>query len=117
MWRCINKSCTGYITTNINQKLIRQTIHDCRPKITETKLIKNQLSDEAIASDQPIPEIYKKTIVDLKNKGLDIVCELPNFNSVKSTMYRDRNKAHGVDRLFTNSPGDVQVSTYLPTLY
>lgn len=44
-----------------------------------------------------------------QNSGLDLICEVPSFNSVKSSLYRFRNAAAGVNHLNSKKANDVQV--------
>lgn len=58
---------------------------------------------------EAIPSLYNKAIVDLEDAGLDIIEKIPTFDSVKSTFYRNRNKAAGVQKLAHKNVTDVEI--------
>lgn len=53
------------------------------------------------AGKQPtasISTIYKQTLVEFQDSGVDIICKISAFKSVKSTLYSKRNKAVGTQK-------------------
>lgn len=115
LWRCLIKSCRGFLTSDRNEDIIKITEHNCEPMNsaqTEVKKVVHELRQEAAATDGPISTLYKTKINKLLDQGLNLVAEIPNYKNIKSSLYNKRNRTYGVRRLCAKTAGDVQVSTY-----
>lgn len=60
-------------------------------------------------SGEPIPTIYNETVVELKDSGLDLICEVPSLKTVKSGLYKHRNQSLGVKKVVYNNVAEVEV--------
>lgn len=56
-----------------------------------------------------VPKIYRKAVGSLENRGIDIIKKLPQFSSIKSTLYRQRNRTLKVDKLYYKKFTDIKV--------
>lgn len=114
LWRCLIKSCKGFLTIDGNEDIIKMTEHTCEPMNSaqaEVKKAIDELRQEAAATDGPIPTLYKSKINKLLDKGLNLVADCPDYKNIKSSLYNKRNRICGVRRLCAKTAGDVQVST------
>lgn len=115
LWRCVISSCRGFLTVNSNEDIIKMTEHICEPMNSvqiEIKKIIHELRQTAAATDVPIPTLYKGKMNELLDQGLNLVAECPDYKSIKSGFYKNRNKTYGVRRLCAKTAEGVQVRSY-----
>lgn len=53
--------------------------------------------------------IFKKSMEPLKNKGFDLVTNIPTFDSVKHALYNSRNTAFQVKKTIYKNFTEVEV--------
>lgn len=116
IWRCAlyrKSKCVGSVTI-INSIVSKAVSHlpTCSPDYAQNE-IDLKLDDckkQASASDTvSVPKIYRKAVGSLENRGIDIIKKLPQFSSIKSTLYRQRNQALKVDKLYYKHFTDIKV--------
>lgn len=98
LWRCLKRSCKGYLTVTSNERIHKQTVHSCSPCGPEVEVRKalDECRHIAATTCTPIPTLYKNTISKLESKGLNLVTNLPSYKRLKSGLYQHRNRARGV---------------------
>ena len=67
------------------------------------------MREQACKEFQPVPSIYKDCVTKIKDSGLNLINRIPPFTSIKSTVYRKRNKVAKVNKLFHDNPIDVEI--------
>lgn len=70
---------------------------------------KSKLRDEAEKGDLPIPRIYKNSICEMQDQGLNLVTSMFTFSNVKSGLYHARNKAVGAKKTVFRYFKEVEV--------
>lgn len=104
-WRCVNsnnnKECSGSITTDTEDKSVMyEGKHNCSktPNAAYTDVEKCKFNCKKRAREEltSIPKIFEEEFHQPKNSGFQFVTEMPDYTSMKSTLYRQRNKALGV---------------------
>ncbi|CAH2210226.1 jg21811 [Pararge aegeria aegeria] len=111
LWVCTAKPCTASLTLNCSKtNVARETAHTCTPDYKELYVAKaiDECRTRVKAGMEPIPSVYQESIAHLMT--LDCADQIPDFNSVKSSLYRSRNKSLGVDRTSFNTLSDVVIS-------
>lgn len=106
-WRCVNSNskleCSGRITTNNENKVIRTSQHNCLviPNVayTDVEKCKSICRKRARQEMTCIPKVYEEEFHQIKDSGLEFVTKMPAYESIKSSLYRHRNKALGVPAL------------------
>ncbi|XP_075990271.1 uncharacterized protein LOC142985914 [Anticarsia gemmatalis] len=103
LWECSQrkKKCKGVIKIR-NNNIVNETPHLCTPDFLKNEIDERLYSckQEIIKGNYPaVPQSYNNMIATLENSGLDLVCKIPTFNSVKSSLYRFRNAQAGVQCL------------------
>lgn len=95
-WRCINRKCSGYLTS-CNLEVIRQTPHTCVPDPASVDVEKCILQCKKRVREEltTVPKIFNSSLASIKDAGLEFVTEVPSFTSKKSALYRERRKALG----------------------
>lgn len=112
-WRCIKKRCSGFLTLNTMEEIIKIKEHQCASNVSEIQIKEamHELNQQVVSTMEPIPTIYKQKLNETLDRGLNLVStDMPQFKNVKSGLYIRRNKSLGVNRLFAKSLMDVQVS-------
>ncbi|XP_063634445.1 uncharacterized protein LOC134805087, partial [Cydia splendana] len=69
----------------------------------------NDCKKQVESDTASIPRVYRKAVGSLENSGINIISKLPEFTSVKSTLYRHRNKTLEVEKLYHKSFSDIKV--------
>lgn len=104
-WRCSSRKCSGSATTNKEMNVVSERDHtcvvDCARNEVEKVLFdcKKRVREEM----KPIPTTFERSILKIKDAGLDFVTELPTFSSKKSSLYRMRQKSLGVTKFLSRS--------------
>lgn len=86
--------------------------NNCNPNFAKNDIdLKIYQCKEKVAKhpEESIPTIYKQTLVDIKDSGVDLICKIPSFTSVKSTLYNKRNNAVGMQKTCFKNVDDVIV--------
>lgn len=78
-----NAHCSSCIP-NFEKNEVKVAIEKCKQTICEDL--------------KPIPATYRKCTKKLKDNGYEIIKELPNFDKVKSSLYRHRNRQLGITK-------------------
>lgn len=47
-------------------------------------------------SDTPIRKVFTEEFEDLHNKGYELITRLPQFSNMKTSLYKNRNVAQGI---------------------
>lgn len=95
-----------------NNNIVNETPHLCTPDFLKNEIDERLYSckQEIIKGNYPaVPQSYNNMIATLENSGLDLVCKIPTFNSVKSSLYRFRNVQAGVQCLQPQLVRNVEV--------
>lgn len=101
-WICVKRPCPGAIVTDSSHSnVIDQKNHSCVPDVakTEIDLCLQKARKRAREELTPIPQIYRQELMGAKDMGLDFVTQVPEFSSIKNSLYRERHKALGVELL------------------
>ena len=101
-WRCVKRTCPARITTQ-DEELLQQTAghnHPVDAVDCEVQAIRSQMRKRAREEITPIPAIYNEQLISLNThpERNSIAPKLPNFTSLKSSLYRNRRS-----RLYTFS--------------
>lgn len=61
--------------------------------------------------NQPAPRIYNRALITLKNQGLHSASKIsiPEFQQIKSSIYRNRNKLAHVKKICAKTVEEVEV--------
>lgn len=51
-------------------------------------------------------------VASYENRGLELIAQMPSFKSVKSSLYRYRNKVAGVEKIQSDKIEEVQIPGY-----
>lgn len=104
-WRCVNRKdgCSASVTLNSNRNhVLRETAHcnSCIPNFEKNEVkVAVEKCKKIICDDlKPIPATYRICTKKLKDDGYDFIQELPNFDKVKSSFYRYRNRQLGIKK-------------------
>lgn len=94
-----------------DNKILKQKQHICDPDVLKNEVLKEMcdLRETVVTSDEPVPRLYDKKIIDLKNRGINLVANLPNYDNVKHFLYGARNKALGISKTTYKEIGEVEV--------
>lgn len=85
---------------NESKNIVDITLHECRKKVKEHNF-------------RPIPTIYNECVkIPLEDKGIDLVADIPSFESVKSGFYKTRYANAGIAKLRSNSSIDVEIPNF-----
>ncbi|KAH9638552.1 hypothetical protein HF086_000953 [Spodoptera exigua] len=74
--------------------------------------IKKEISTWKVESGQgvlPLQTIYNEGVNRLKDRGLNLLTRIPNFNNVKHGLYNSRRKEFGIDNIKPKTVTDVKV--------
>lgn len=110
-WRCVNRKdgCSASVTLNSNRShVLRENAHcsSCIPNFEKNEVkVAIEKCKQSICEDlKPIPATYRICTKKLKDNGYEIIKELPNFDKVKSSLYRHRNRQLGITKSqYTNA--------------
>lgn len=91
--------------------MVKANPHQCQ--INEAKndvdMAMGNLKEIVKTSDLPINTLYNEAISKLKDGGIDMVVEVPEFRNIQHGLYNARNKSNGVLKLVCRNPEDVEV--------
>lgn len=71
-----------------NENVTHETKHSCTPDFS-----KNEVDEQIYGCKQaitdgyypPVPQTYNNMVAKFENSGLDLLCKVPNFASIKSS--------------------------------
>jgi hypothetical protein len=98
-WVCLKEKsnkCKGKLVTK-NSDVVKVSDHQCVPdeaNIHVKKAIHKAKKRAREDIDCTIPKLFNEELGDLHNRGYEFVT-IPQYSSLKSTLYRQRNKAQG----------------------
>lgn len=70
----------------------------------------DECKKEVVSLETPsIPTIYENFVVSVKDSGLDLISKIPEYNSVKSGLYKLRNSNLGLSKTTPREVHDVKV--------
>jgi hypothetical protein len=58
---------------------------------------------------ETVPAVYNKMVSKLSDSGIDLITKVPLYTSIKSTMYRRRNKEAKVNKMSFSNVSEVEV--------
>lgn len=113
VWTCSKKKstrCNGAVKLDTESDFVSvqmNHIPECIPDFfkNEMRVVVGELIDEVSVNYDPILQIYEKKVKGLKNKGPS--AEIPSYRSVKSQLYRSRNKTLKVPKTSFKEPAQV----------
>ncbi|XP_049886598.1 uncharacterized protein LOC126381107 [Pectinophora gossypiella] len=113
VWRCVKREiCQAILIITCANSIKREDNHNCQPDTTKNECdIEMDGCQKKIINDValPIPAIFRETIGSLKDKGLDLIKNLPEFKNIKNKFYRKRNKSLGVDKVWFKNVSKVSI--------
>lgn len=96
-----------------DDKIIDEKHHICSPDFDRNKIdesiykLKQQLTTPGFPK---VPKTFNSTVASLKNESAELSPNMiPNFSSVKSSLYRHRNSAAKLPKLHCENAKEVQV--------
>lgn len=111
-WLCANrKCCRALLITNSSGIVIKQQAHNCHANAVKNELqwTVNKCVTRAINESTPMPTLYANVVEELQSTGLDLVVKLPEYNNIKKSLYRHRNKALKAKKTRFSKLQDVEV--------
>ncbi|KAF9417931.1 hypothetical protein HW555_005076, partial [Spodoptera exigua] len=113
IWRCSKRTvCKARLIIDSNNCIKRDDKHDCEPDFVSNELELNfDKCMEKVKSDCtiPIPNAFRHTVSTLKDKGIDLIKNIPTYKNIKNKFYRKRNKSLGVRKVCFKSIKNVTV--------
>lgn len=102
-WECLkqkSQKCPGTMTTDLKYSFIKiNNEHQCVPNIASNEVKVCMANAKKRAREDtdktPMSKIYKTEFSPLFSRGLDLVSEVPNYSSIKSTLNRHRHNSQG----------------------
>lgn len=116
IWTCSKKNeCPATLVINNNSMIIKSDQHKCiqKPAANEIKCRINKCIERAKNETTPVPTIYAEALEEMKDAGLDLLQSLPNYGSLKKTMYKHRNRSLQAERIRFFQLKDVMI----PNIY
>lgn len=111
MWSCTHNSTCRAKLKVLGRTILREDRHTCLPQqhhaISQT--LKEQCKEKAKNSPEPITKIYKDAVKTYIDAGYNLVQDVPDFNSIKSSLYRSRNACLDVTKTSFTNTKDVEV--------
>lgn len=91
--------------------MVKITPHQCpsNEAKNDVDVAMANLKEDVKKSDLPIPVLYNEAVEKLKDDGIDMVVEVPEFRNVQHGLYNSRNKSNGVKKMVCQNPEEVQV--------
>lgn len=112
-WNCKYKSkCRGTITIKGNTIMNKVSHSKNCVRDHAGNEIKKEISTWKVESGQgvlPLQTIYNEGVNRLKDRGLNLLTRIPNFNNVKHGLYNSRRKEFGIDNIKPKTVTDVKV--------
>lgn len=103
--------CKGNLTLSTENIIIKEKPHspDCLSNVAKFTIIQKmgQLKRTICNNYDPIQKQFEAAICDLKDDSLDMIAELPSFQTVKSCLYNARNRELKVPKLQYKLAKDV----------
>ncbi|KAH9640003.1 hypothetical protein HF086_008098 [Spodoptera exigua] len=106
-WHCVNRrnsiKCSGYITIeNTNNTIIKDYKHSdqCVPHFedNEVQIAISECKKEVNSNYGSVQKIFEKHMGNLKDKGLHLTGNVPDYKKLKTVLYRHRNKSLNVPK-------------------
>lgn len=93
---------------------VKSTIHlkTCLPNENENtvcSIVSSSIETAASSVEETIPAMYKKTLASMRNKGLDLIHKLPNYNQYRCVAYRRKRKLAQVEKMAYTDLKEVEV--------
>ncbi|KAJ8710243.1 hypothetical protein PYW07_009609 [Mythimna separata] len=112
-WNCKHKSkCRGTITIkgNIIVNKVNHT-NNCEPDHAGIELKKetNKWKVESKEGALPLQTIYNEGVNRLKDRGINLLTRIPDFNNVKHGLYNSRRKEFGICNIRPKTVNDFEV--------
>lgn len=106
-WICVSRTCGGSITTNSSKEVVNKKIHSCVVDEAKNEVDKvlHRCKKRAREEVTPIPQLFYQEMSNVRDAGLEFVTKVPNLDSKKSSLYRQRHRELGVTS-FSNR-GDI----------
>ncbi|XP_049884690.1 uncharacterized protein LOC126379814 isoform X3 [Pectinophora gossypiella] len=106
-------------TISEHKKVLLEKTHICTPDPHKNDVLKemSDLRDKVVTSTDPVPLLYSKQMKSLKDKGLNLVMNLPTYDGSKHFLYSARNKAAGVSRTTFKEIHEVEEKTNRHTAF
>lgn len=117
-WRCSMRSiCNGSVTLDKDKKVVVKVNipHICEPDFSKNKVKEhlNLCKEMVKEAYHPIPAIYEYVVEKMaKDKDVDVV-DIPDFKSVKDSLYKVRNKELKVPKTTFHKTADVIIPPIL----
>jgi hypothetical protein len=86
------------LTILANNYVTRDDKHDCEPDFIANEIeVQFGKCIERVTTDltTPIPSVFRETVEELKDKGMDIITKIPKYKNISNKLYRKRNKSLG----------------------
>lgn len=113
VWICTKRSlCKATLIISSDNSIKREDQHYCEPDFTSNELeIQIQKCIKKIKSDYTISVqcAYRETVAELKDSGINLIRNIPDFMNVKNKLYRQRNKTLNVTKVCFNSTNEIVV--------
>lgn len=102
-WLCRNNNavgCSGSITLNPKNEMVKFKTHDCLQDHANNKVQKelDQLKQTTSCNLESIQKQYDNMVHKLENEGYEILEKIPDFQSVKTGLYNERNRVLGAKK-------------------
>lgn len=112
-WHCNHtKKSKGNLTLSPEYIVIKDNPHipDCVSNLAKYIISRKmvQLKSKICENYDPIQKQFEAAICELKNDGLDMIAELPTYESVKSGMYNARNNVNDEIRILVFCSPDTE---------
>lgn len=95
MWRCANrKNCNAILYTTTcsgNSGIYKEDEHSCKRDVIGNEIYKefhNCKMRLKVDSSVTVADAYRETVRKLQESGLDVGDKIPDFKSVRDSLYR-----------------------------
>ncbi|KAF9409273.1 hypothetical protein HW555_011308 [Spodoptera exigua] len=96
----------------LGENIVGEKHHDCTPDFAknESAILMQRIKEKITEPTFPaVPSTYNKAIAKMSNSDVSNIIKFPQFNNIKSSLYRYRNKTAKLTKISCYEAKDVQV--------
>lgn len=115
-WLCYenNRGCSGNVTLNNRNEIVKErTQHssECKPNTAENKILLelDRLKEKTSCNFNSIQKEFDDMVDSLQNEGIHIYENIPSFSSVKTGLFKARNRVLGTSKMRFSSTSEVVI--------